>query len=242
MNDSPKRPPLKPTLLIEKLMALGLAYRQDLSDDQLRAYMTVCEVIPTAALESAFSRAMMDSPNFMPPAPAIVAAYRNSKRKAEQHDGESEYIKTLAHVERWGIELYGGEKPLELSPAGEYAFRILGGRRGIGMTKESDQRWLHAKWNEAYESFREAEKSGHTLCQGEARDILRLVKAEMPMLPAAPRPDGGKALAAPTFAELLKESGYQEPQPKVIEPDWERRELLEWQLAQVKKRPECEER
>lgn len=191
---------------MDKILAMALAYRQEFTDEQLRAYMSVCNVIAEADIEAAFSKAMLESPKFIPTAPAIVCAARCLGESTERFDSSEEYLKAIQHVERWGIELYGGEPPLRLSEAGEFAFRILGGRRGIGMTKESDQRWLASKWAESYAHHKDAEKEGHRLTEGEAREVLQLVRGEnVKQLPAGSH--GEEMIPSLTLAGILELSG-----------------------------------
>src|ERR1035438_6173093 len=149
---SPKSSPRK-VQMIEKLVQLTLAYRQELSDAQLRVYLGMLKCIPEAKLDAVFSKAMADSPQFMPTAPGIIAAWRSLTTVSESMDADVEFARAMNHCERFGIELYGGEPELSLSPAGWFAFRQLGGRAGFMRTMEQFDGILRKNFIGAFEKY-----------------------------------------------------------------------------------------
>ncbi len=236
-DESHRKSQRKNQILVDRLYQMANNYRQEFTEAQIEAYLTTLQRLPEDSIDQAFSKAMMDSPNFMPTAPAILAAHNAVNVKVESMDADVEFNRALAHCERYGAEMFGGEPPLQLSAAGAFALRSVGWRSGVMGTKDEDTHWLKKNFIAAYEKFKEAERDGHALSQGETLKLLEMVKAELPQLPAGKQSDRGSLVGTSEIVSTLKavaEEGDRKfhERPQMSDEDRrEREELLKSQLV-----------
>lgn len=75
-----------------------------ITDASVAAYLDMLQVIPAGEVEAAVQQAMIESPQFLPPAPAIVAQWRKLTTPEAPTAGEAwgSVEKALRHVGSWG--------------------------------------------------------------------------------------------------------------------------------------------
>jgi hypothetical protein len=170
----------------QAIAIIASTYVLDLPESSIDAWVMWLRKIPENELADAVERACESSTRATgPTAPEIVAFWKSKAKTVESLDADMEFNRALQHCERYGAELFGGEPSLQLSAAGAFALRSVGWRSGVMGTKDENTHWLKKNWNTAYERFKEAERDGHALSQGETLKLLEMVKAELPQLPAA---------------------------------------------------------
>lgn len=91
-EESPKKSQRKNQILVDRLYQMANNYRQAFSEVQLEAYLTTLQRLPERAIDMAFTKAMMDSPSYMPAAPAILAAYESFRSKLDASVAEDQRL------------------------------------------------------------------------------------------------------------------------------------------------------
>lgn len=141
------------------------AYREGLSD------------LPEADLREVFSRAILEC-KFMPTV-AELRGFLNRKEVAiDKLESEREWDRILAHVVKYGAVCYPSDSKLEVSAAGEYSLRQIGGadwRQAIAGADDDRLHWLRKNFIECWNRY--AETGGlKAIGREEAKRMLDIAK------------------------------------------------------------------
>lgn len=215
-------------------------YSLNLSPATLIVWRGWFSQIPESELDSCLQKACEECTRANGPTPPEVVGIWKKRQAANQGmDADVEFNRALAHCERYGAEMFGGEPALQLSAAGAFALRSVGWRAGVMGTKEENTHWLKKNWIEAFNKYKEAERDGHALSEGETRKLLEMVKAVMPQLPAAAQPshDRNEVAGVGEIVSTLRDvadEGHRKFHERPVMTDEERRDredLLKSQLV-----------
>lgn len=139
---------------------------------EVAAYKIWLKQIPESDLERCVVEAIRaNAPYPNPPnGPAIERVYLLSKKTAVNLTAEGEWQKVEKYARRHWVAGYVGAPPLQITPEGHHALRIIGGIGAVGETLENAPQFtakLHDEFIENYEK-----SATHPQLTGDLRNLL----------------------------------------------------------------------
>ena len=149
-----------------------------LSESQADVYSRGLQDLTPEEIHLACSRALLEWKFLTLPPVAVLREYAGRHAQQEPSDAdrislaaETEWEAIVHHVQNLGATLYRSDPPLELTAAGEFAFRRIGWREAVAEVTPENLHWLHKNFIEAFRMHSETDGLKQ-LSQSEAEKLL----------------------------------------------------------------------